>query len=83
MPRKYEAANYEERLRALAAEGKTCTGAATALGIHYKPTRRMADELGISFRQGGRGENPKTRWRRYLQRRVRRELAMDPVDRWA
>ena len=81
----FEATDYEDRLRALAAEGKTCTGASTTLGVHYKATRRMADELGINFRQGGKGSNgtPMTRWERCLQKRIRRELAMDPEARWA
>ena len=83
----FEADDYEDRLRSLAAEGKTCTGAATALGINYKATKRMADELGIVFAWSrGRGtghETPLTRWQRQLQKMTERDLALDPVARWA
>jgi len=79
---KFVADDYEDRLRDLAAEGKTCTGAATALAIHYKATKRMADELGITFQSGGKGRStPWTQFERRLQERIRRELALDPMDR--
>lgn len=81
----FEADDYEDRLRALAAEGKTCTGAATALGIHYKATRRMADELEITFRQGGKGsgEDPMNRYLRRLHQLSARELKANPPSVWA
>lgn len=81
---KHTAEDYEDQLRGLAAEGKTCTGAAAAIGVHYKATKRMAGELGITFKKGGRGsETPMTRWKQRIDQLSARELAMDPVARWA
>lgn len=85
MPPKFDAADYEHRLRALVAQAKTCTGAATTLGVHYRAVRRMANELGIDFRKSGKGhkETPMTRWKRRIQQMSARELKANPPSVWA
>jgi len=80
----FEADDLEDRLRALAAEGKTCTAAAKALGIHYAAARRMADELGIDFMWKGSGsEDPMKCWRRRILQLSARELKANPPSVWA